>query len=124
MAYRELEKNIQSDPARYAVADSIGMDFQATGDTDLYLGIGKCLIKYTCTRTSSSIHVNFSVDDDYDFDHIRSISGDVEHLVKVNFSIGNLANDFGLLSQADFVISPYKSHISFQKAIAMEGIYL
>ena len=118
-AYRELVKNMQSDPKKYATAGSIEMDFQQTGDTDLYYGIGRCSIAYTCTRTSSVVQVNFSIEDEFNFDELRLISGDVEHFIKFNFSLGNLANDAGLLSQADFVMSSYKSYISFQKTIAI-----
>jgi hypothetical protein len=64
------------------------------------------------------------VEDEYDFDRIRSISGDVERVVRFNFSLGNLANDAGLFSQADGVISPYRISANFEKSIEMKGVYL
>lgn len=36
-AYQELEENIRKDPDTYAVPGKIEMDFQQTGDRDLYL---------------------------------------------------------------------------------------
>ena len=124
-AYRELERNIQENPDAYAVSDSIQMDFGGTGDTDLYYGIGKCKIKYTCIRSSSSVHIRFSIEDKYNFDHIRSISWDIESGVKTHFDdFGNLANDAGLLSQADNVISIFHTYIDFEKTIELRGVYL
>ena len=93
-------------------------------DTDLYLGFGTCTAYYTCRRNLSSVEIDFTVYDEYDFDKIRSISGDVEHLIKSDFRIGNLANDAGLFSQADAVISKYEVFAKVQKTIPMKGVYL
>ena len=124
-AYRELAQNIQEKPDVYAVSGSIQMDFGGTGDTDLYYGIGKCEIKYTCIRSSSSVRIRFSIEDKYNFDHIRSISWDIESGVKFHLGdFGNLANDAGLLSQADSVISIFHTYIDFEKTVEMEGMYL
>ena len=57
--------------------------------------------------------------DTYNFDQIRTFEGDVETFIKRNKGIGNLANDIGLLSQADGVISKYDTYISFQKIITI-----
>ena len=124
-AFGELEKNIRENPAVYAVPGKIDMDFGKTGDTDLYYGIGKCEIKYTCSRGPSSVRIRFSIEDKYNFDYLRSISGDVERGIKFHFDdFGNLANDAGLLSQADSVISIFYTYINFEKTIEMEGVYL
>lgn len=55
------------------------MNFQETGDTDLYLGIGKCAIKYTCVRHLSTVYVNFTIDDDYNFEELRSFMGEKDN---------------------------------------------
>ena len=61
----------------------------------------------------------------YNFDHIRSVSWDIELGVKFHLGdFGNLANDAGLLSQADSVISIFYTYINFEKTIEMEGVYL
>ena len=39
-AYRKLEETIKQDPDVYAASGKMEMNFQETGDTDLYLGIG------------------------------------------------------------------------------------
>ena len=65
----------------------------------------------------------------YNLDHIRSISWDIESGVKFHLGdFGNLANDAGLLSQADSVISIFYTYINFEKTIEMtiemKGMYL
>ena len=124
-AYRELERNIQENPDVYAVSGKIDMNFGETGDTDLYYGIGRCEIKYTCTRGPSSVRISFSIEDKYNFDYIRSVSWDIESGIKFHLGdFGNVANDFGLLSQADSVISIFYTYINFEKTIEMKGMYL
>jgi len=124
-AYRELEKNIRESPDAYAVAGKIDMNFGGTGDTDLYYGIGKCTINYTCIRNTSSVCVKFSIADKYNFDYIRSISWDVEEGIIFHLGdLGNLANDAGLLSQADGVISIFHTYVDFEKTIEMRSMYL
>ena len=82
-------------------------------------------MKYTCTKFSSSVQVKFSIDDIYNFDRIRTISGDVEKIVQFHFGdFGNLANDAGLISQADRVISVYHCSIRFEKTVEMKGVFL
>ena len=122
--YYELESNIKHDPNRYAVSGKMEMNFQETGDTDLYLGIGKCAIKYTCVRHHSTIYVNFAIDDDYDFEELRSFMGGTNRFIELSKNFGSWANDAGFISQADGVISPYKISINFQKTIEMEGVYV
>lgn len=115
----ELEKKIQENPELYAVDGSVGIDFQgSSGDTDLYYGIGKCKLKYTCTRYPTSVRVKFTIEDRYDFDHIRTIRMDMGGLV-TDFGLGSLANDAGLLSQKTDVISPYHIYIEFEKTIEL-----
>ena len=67
-AYQELEENIRKDPDNYAMSGEIEIDFQQTGDRDLYFGIGKCAIKYTCTRLDSNVIVHFEMKDLYNFE--------------------------------------------------------
>ena len=88
-------------------------------ERDLDYGIGKCEMKCTCTKSPSSIRIKFTIDDKYNFDHIRTIRGDVERFIAVEFELGNLANDAGLISQADGVISTYYSYIRFKKIITL-----
>lgn len=120
-AYQELEENIRKDPDTYAVPGEIQINFQETGDRDLYLGIGKCTIEYVCMRVDSNVIINFKIEDKYNFDEIRTFRENNDKIVKFNFGIGALANDAGLLSQADEVISNYKIYISFQKTVMIEG---
>ena len=121
-AFSELEKKIKEDPDVYAVPGKLEMNFQKSGDTDLYYGIGKCDIKYTCIKQHSSVWVKFSTDDPYNFDEIRSISANIESGIQVHFAdLGNLANDAGLLSQADGVISTFSTHIQFAKIVRIGG---
>ena len=71
------------------------------------------------------MRIRFSIEDKYNFDHIRSISWDIESGVKFHLGdFGNLANDAGLLSQADSVISIFHTYIDFEKTVEMEGMYL
>ncbi|MBQ3497432.1 MAG: hypothetical protein IJA73_04810 [Oscillospiraceae bacterium] len=117
-AYSELEKRIQENPEVYAVPGKIDMNFQESGDTDLYYGIGKCAIKYTCTRQHSRVRVDFNIEDKYNFEEIRLMSGGGILGVEFHFdNLGNWANDAGLLSQADSVLSIFYTHISFAKII-------
>ncbi len=115
----KLENLIKESPDTFATTGKIDADFQATGDTDLYYGIGRCSFKYTCTKLLSAVRIMFTMEDEYDFDHIRSISGDVNWIVAFHFSPGNLANDAGLFSQADGVISTYYLFVSFEKIIEL-----
>ena len=116
-AFRELEKNILKNPDIYALPGSFSVNFQETGDTDLYYGIGKCEFYYTCTRSFSSVRVKFTMNDKYNFDYIRTIGRSVTQSITFDFGIGNLANDLGLLSQETGVISPYYTYIEFEKII-------
>ena len=97
--------------------ETIGINFQTSGDTDLYYGIGKCEIKCAYTKSPSSIRIKFTIDDKYNFDEIRTIQRDVEQSVVFEFGLGNLANDLGLLSQVTDVISVYHVYVSFEKTI-------
>lgn len=115
--FAELERNIQKNPDVYAVNGRLDMNFQESRDTDLYYGIGKCTIKYTCIRHLSSVNIKFFIEDRYDFDHIRTIRGDVERFIVIDPDIGPIANDAGLISQADGVISNYHIFITFEKTI-------
>ena len=67
----------------------------------------------------TEIIILFKIKDPYNFEEIRTIKGDIETFIKTDFSFGNLANDIGFLSQADGVISPYTTHINFQKIIVL-----
>jgi len=116
-AFIELKEKIQRNPNVYAVNGSIEMDFQKSGDTDLYYGIGKCTIGYNCIRRASSVTVKFFINDRYDFDKFRIIQGDARTIIALNRGIGSIANDAGLISQADGVISPYHIFITFEKTI-------
>ena len=118
--FQALERNIQQNPDRYAVKGALQINFQGkAGDRDLFLGIGKCAVAYTCVRTSSKVVVSCEIIDLYNFEELRSFGGGVKSFVEFYISIGNLANDFGFLSQADGVISPYTTYINFQKVIEL-----
>jgi len=116
--FSKLKQRIQKDPEICAVDGSVNINFQETGDTDLYYGIGKCALKYTCTRYPTFVQIDFTMDDTYNFDEIRTISRDGEQFV-VNIRFGNMANDLGLLSQSTKVISVYRIIVSFEKTIEL-----
>ena len=111
-AFIELKEKIQRNPNVYALNGSMEMDFQKSGDTDLYYGIGKCSIGYNCIRHASSVTVKFFINDKF-----RIIQGDARTIIALNRGIGSIANDAGLISQADGVISPYHIFITFEKTI-------
>jgi len=117
--FSNMIKIIQEFSGTYEVSGSVDLDFQDYGDTDLYYGIGKCSLKYACTKSPTTVQISFTIDDEYNFDHIRSFRGDAEHYIATEFELGNLANDAGLISQADGVISVYHSHISFKQTIEL-----
>lgn len=66
-----------------------------------------------------TIQLKFEIDDKYDFDHIRLISGDMERFIVIEFEFGSLANDVGLLSQMTDVISVYHICVEFEKTIEL-----
>ena len=113
--YSDMEKKIQENPETYAIDGSVDIDFQ-NEDTDLYYGIGKCKLKYVCTRYPNSVRVKFTIEDKYDFDDIRTIQVDMNRII-TDFGLGSIANDLGLLSQRTDVISPYHIFITFEKTI-------
>ena len=119
-AHEELKKYIREYPDTFSSTGTFDMDFQKSGDTDLYYGIGKCSLKYSCERTPPSIRIKFNLEDKYNFDHIRSIEGDVENFIRWNKGLGNLANDAGLFSQADGVLSVYSIYITFETTIELD----
>lgn len=122
-----LERNIKRDPMRYASSGSFGINFQASNDRDLYLSIGNCSLKYTCKKTLSSVRIDFSIEDIYDFSEIRTFGTDENGIFfKKNFKeeIGSWANDAGLFSQGDGVIHNYKTFITFSKTIPLIGAFL
>ena len=116
-----LEQLIQKDPDLYANDGEFSVDFQASGDTDLYYGIGKAKIKYTCVRGPSKVYVTFVLEDTYDFDNFRVVYGNEGHYIVLNIDPGSLANDAGLLSQANGVINTYGIHMQFSKTIDLKG---
>ena len=117
--FSSMIKIIQEFSGTCEVSGSINLDFQLHGDTDLYYAIGKCSLKYTCMKSPKTIQIEFKIDDEYNFDHIRSLRGDLKRFITTKFEFGNLANDAGLISQADGVISNYHSFISFTKTIEL-----
>jgi len=117
--FSKLKRKIQQEPELYATDGSMDtINFQETGDTDLYYGIGKCTPKYTCTRYPSSVRIDFTIDDTYNFDEIRTITK-VDGQWVTNFGLGSIANDLGLLSQATKVISVYRIIVSFSQTIEL-----
>ena len=116
-AFTELERNIKGNPDIFSAPEKINLNFQNSGDTDLYYGIGKCEIKCAYTKSPSSIRIKFTIDDKYNFDEIRTIQRDVEQSVVFEFGLGNLANDLGFLSQVTDVISVYHVYVLFEKTI-------
>lgn len=96
-------------------------NYQASGDTDLYYGIEEVKIKYPCVRGPSKVYVTFVLEDTYDFDNFRVVYGDEGHYIMLNINPGPLANDAGLLSQANGVINTYGIHIQFSKTFDLKG---
>ena len=115
-AFSKIEEGILKNPDTYVLPDSININFQESGDTDLYYGIGKCKINCTSTKSPSSVLIKFTIDDIYNFDETRVVQVDSGQII-TDFGLGSIANDLGFLSQRTKVISTYHSYIEFKKTI-------
>ena len=115
-AFAEIESGIRENPDTYVLPASININFQESGDTDLYYGIGKCKINCTSTKSPSSVLIKFTIDDIYNFDETRVVQVDSGQII-TDFGLGSIANDLGFLSQRTKVISTYHSYIEFKKTI-------
>lgn len=116
-----LKQLLRKDPDLYDDSGSFSVDFQETNETDLYYGIGKATIKYTCVRGPSEVYVTFVLEDTYNIDNFRTVYGEEGRSVVLNFDPGPLANDAGLVSQASGVINPYDISIRFGMVIDLNG---
>ncbi len=116
-AFSTLKKNLLQSLHTFIPVGSFGVNFQETGDQDLYLSIGKCDLKYVVFLNTSPIRIDFLIDDPYDFNEIRSF-GVEDDVAFFNKELGALANDGALFSQGDRVITTYETHIRFSKILS------
>ncbi|MBQ3557160.1 MAG: hypothetical protein IJA11_05135 [Oscillospiraceae bacterium] len=119
--FSAVKELIRKNSSSYDNTGTFTVNFQETNETDLYYGIGKAEIKYACVHSPSKVYVAFVLEDTYDFDNFRVVYGDEGHYIILNIDPGPLANDAGLLSQANGVINTYDIHIRFSKTIDLEG---
>ena len=119
-AFGALVQTVLENPDINGLPREIYINFQKNEDTDLYYGIGKCKLTCAYTRENYGLRVKFMLEDEYDFDEIRTIRwNDVKKSVEIKLGLGNLANDLGLFAQISDVISPYWIYVKFEKTIEL-----
>ena len=118
-AFLGLQDKIRRKSDLFSFSGWFDLNFGQTGDRDLHYGIGKCRVYYSCHRLSSAAEIDFSAKDEYNFDELRSFEGSKDTFIVFSGDIGTYANDFGLVSQADGVISPYSISISFSQTLPL-----
>lgn len=95
----------------------ISLEFYDT--KDLYYSLGKVSFSAEIQKSDSEEnlwHMSCNINDTYDFSELRTYRLIVDNdkiKGQLNLSIGNLANDMGLLSQMDGVLKNYKIEINF-----------
>ena len=104
-----------------------GIDLEFKDTKDLYYSLGKVHFEAEIRKSDNqenlwemSCHIN----DTYDFSDFRTYRIVVENdevKGKFNLSVGNIANDLGLLSQIDEVINNYTIQIDFNVTIVYDG---
>lgn len=97
-------KNIKTDTAKFPLT----LNYTSKHDQDLYLSIGKFEFNVTGTKKNGKWNLHVSGTNEYDFDNIRLTSG---------VTLGNAANDFGLLLQKTNMLKPFSVYISFDITI-------
>lgn len=107
---------------------NVPLEFNDT--KDLYYSLGKVNFEievYRREKTENLWNLLIHIDDTYDFSDFRTYRIIVENdevKGKFNLSVGNIANDLGLLSQIDEVIKPYRIGMDFDITVSHnEGEY-
>lgn len=109
----ELTLKIYRDSYNEDISGDFSVNFETHGPRDLFLSIGNVRITYQCMQRYGDMLISFELSDTYDFSEIRTIYVDTaESEFGHNLSVGTLANDAGLLSQADGVLTPFSFTIS------------
>lgn len=94
------------------------IDFGAGKEKDLHLAFGNVGVEYRFETDEKDIYVHCKIRDEYDFSEIRSVYADAQKdIVGLDWNVPNLANDAGLLSQADGVLTPYWFEMRFKMII-------
>lgn len=94
-----------------------GLNFNSKNNNDLYYSLGKVDVTYTARFHSDRWIFECKIEDRYDFDEFRSTTltkvfkKGLKATIKDN--AGPIANNMGLLSQIDGVITPYDVTIIF-----------
>lgn len=114
----ELTLKIYRDSYNEDISGDFSVNFETHGPRDLFLSIGNVRITYQCMQRYGDMLISFELSDTYDFSEIRTIYVDTaESEFGHNLSVGTLANDAGLLSQADGVLTPFSFTISFEVSV-------
>lgn len=114
----ELTLKIYRDSYNEDISGDFSVNFETHGPRDLFLSIGNVRITYQCMQRYGDMLISFELSDTYDFSEIRTIYVDTaESEFGLNLSVGTLANDAGLLSQADGVLTPFSFTISFEVSV-------
>ncbi len=82
----------------------ISLNFTNSINTDLYLSIGRIDLYVTGTKRNGKWNLTVKGTDRYNFDEFRLTTG---------FSVGNVANDVGLVMQQAKLLKPYDIKVSF-----------
>ncbi len=82
----------------------ISLNFTSGRDMDLYLAIGKIDVYVSGTKTNGKWNLTVTGTDIYNFDSFRLNTG---------FSIGNIANDVGVIMQRIKMMKPYTISVAF-----------
>lgn len=88
----------------YVSKKKISFEFTNARNTDLYLSIGKIDLYVTGSKVNGKWYLDVSGTDIYNFDSFRLNTG---------FSIGNVANDLGMIMQKARMMNPYTIEVSF-----------
>lgn len=114
----ELTLKISRDSYNEDISGDFSVNFETHGPRDLFLSIGNVRITYQCMQRYGDTLISFELSDTYDFSEIRTIYVDTaESEFGLNLSVGTLANDAGLLSQADGVLTPFSFTITFEVSV-------
>ena len=90
-------------------------NFYDSGEKDFLLSVGTSMVHYSYCKADERITFSCVLSDDYNFDALRIIAAE-DGNVALRFSIPNLANDIGLLSQADGALKKYHYTMAFTVA--------
>ena len=103
--FKDQLKNAMSKVTGNTVENKkISLNFTSGRDMDLYLAIGKIDVYVSGTKSNGKWNLKVTGTDIYNFDSFRLNTG---------FSVGNIANDVGVIMQRVKMMKPYTISVSF-----------